>query len=562
MVALPSENHLTVSDDTTMTMRALVLDGYTDEPSCLGVPPFISTYARMAYGAIEDAGATVSYGTIDQWRAGSIDLRRFDLLMAIRHVAVPGKYLRGMPASDRELAAIGQEFVGRSVVSLGTQCRAVPEAVADSYDHLAVGDPDAFVHDIIDGQTISNRRRTQEEWRSWLLWGAKACASHPDHGGPLIAEVQMYRGCVRQFSGGCSFCIEPLQGNVAFREPKDILDEAFALAQVGVRHIRLGAQTCTYSYLAEGVGETETPRPNPDAVRKLLEAISKQARPKVFHLDNANPAVIAAHPKEAREITKAIVEHCTGGNVIAFGLESADPTVARANNLNADPETTLEATRIVNELGRERGATGLPHLLPGINFICGLEGETKATYVANMELLQRVVSEGLLLRRINIRQVIPSRREFKGVRLKREFASFKKAVREHIDLPMLGSLAPNGTVLTDVYTELREGGRTFGRQVGSYPILIGLPYPFEVGRWLDVSVIGRGPRSVTAIAHPTDANTATLSMLEAVSGIGKRRAMAIVRNRPFANDGELWRLLGEDARTARQHLVVGGEGQE
>jgi radical SAM superfamily enzyme with C-terminal helix-hairpin-helix motif len=562
VASLLPANHLTASDDTTMTMKAIVLDGYADEPSCLGVPPFISTYARMAYGAIEEAGADVSYVTIDQWRAGGVDLKRFDLLMAIRHVAVPGKYLRGMPASDRELAAIGRGFAGRSIVSLGARCGPAPGAVADSYDYLAVGDPDAFAHDIIDSRTMSDRRRTQEEWASWLLRGAKACESHPDHGGPLIAEMQMYRGCVRHFSGGCSFCIEPLQGGVAFREPRDILDEAVALAQAGVRHIRLGAQTCAYSYLAEGVGETETPRPNPEAVGKLLEAISEQARPKVFHLDNANPAVIAAHPREARKITKAIAEHCTGGNVVAFGLESADPLVAKANNLNADAETTLEAIRIVNELGRERSETGLPRLLPGINFICGLEGETKATYAANMDFLRRVASEGLLLRRVNIRQVIPSRREFEGVRLKREFAGFKKAVREHIDLPMLDELAPDGTVLRDVYTELREGGRTFGRQAGSYPILIGLPYPFEIGRWIDVSVTGRGPRSIIAIQHPTDPNTATLGMLEAVPGIGKRRAMAIVRNRPFANDGELWRLLGEDARTARRHLTTGREGQE
>lgn len=516
----------------------------------------------MAYGALVDAGVDVSYATVDQWRIGAVDLTKPDLLMVIRHVAVPGKYLRGMPASDRELVKIGHDAARDSIVSLGAQCRAAPDVVADAYDLVIEGDPDAFVHDIARGETATGRKRTPEEWNSWLLKGVEACASHPDHGGPLIAEMQMYRGCVRQFTGGCGFCIEPLQGEVVFREPKDILEEAGALAGVGVRNLRLGAQTCTYSYKAEGVGETETPTPNPGIIRRLFEAISREVRPKVLHVDNANPAVIAAHPEESREITKAIAEHCTSGNVVAFGLESADPEVARANNLNSDPEEVLEAMRIINELGRDRGPTGLPRLLPGINFVCGLEGETKATYAANLEFLQRVLSEGLLVRRTNIRQVIPSRRQFSGVRFRREFTLFKKTVREQIDLPMLANLIPDGTILTDVYTELREGGRTFGRQVGSYPILVGLPYAFETGHWIDVSVVDRGPRSVTAIAHPTDVNTATLSMLEAVPGIGRRRAMAIVRGRPFTNDDELWRLLGEEATMARAHLAVLSEGRE
>jgi len=110
-----------------------------------------------------------------------------------------------------------------------------------------------------------------------------------------------------------------------------------------------------------------------------------------------------------------------------------------------------------------------------------------------------------------------------------------------------------------VYTELREGGRTFGRQTGSYPILVGLPYPFDVGQRIDVKVTGRGPRSVGGLVHPTDVNKATLSMLGAVPGIGKKRAMAIVRRRPFANVDELWAMFDEPEalRWVKQHLTVG-----
>ena len=47
-----------------------ILDCYTVEPSGLGVPPFLSTYARAAYGALSTAhpGADVRYLTIDDVR--------------------------------------------------------------------------------------------------------------------------------------------------------------------------------------------------------------------------------------------------------------------------------------------------------------------------------------------------------------------------------------------------------------------------------------------------------------------------------------------------------------
>jgi radical SAM superfamily enzyme with C-terminal helix-hairpin-helix motif len=368
----------------------------------------------------------------------------------------------------------------------------------------------------------------------------------------------MYRGCVRYISGGCSFCIEPLFGDVLFRKPSDILSEVDALSKVGVRNFRLGAQSCVYCYMSTEVGRSETPKPNPEAVTKLLEGINRTARPEVFHLDNANPAIIATHPKESEEITKAIVENCTSGNVLAYGLESADPKVAKANNLNANPEQTLEAIRLVNRIGAPRGPSGMPCVLPGINFVVGLEGESKETYRLNLEFLDRVLKEGLLLRRINIRQVIDSRTVFPGVRSKSDFMSFKRAVRERVDLPMLEKLLPNGTVLKSVYPEVLEGGRSFGRQVGSYPILVEIPYRLELGKKLDVAIVGRGYRSVAGIVHPTDVNTATLSMLESVPGIGRKRAMAIVRGRPFNDKNDLWHLFDEPKAlaSAQFHLTA------
>jgi len=540
-------------------MKALVLDGYTDEPACLGVPPYISPYARLAYGALSDVGAEVAYVTIDQWRSGRVDLDRYNVLAVIRNIAVPGKYLRGMPASDNELAQIGRGFKGERLASLGTDPKKASSQVKANFDHLASADLDATLFDLMTTNKFIDRHRTAFEWNAWLLKGAEACQYHPDLGGPLIAEVQMYRGCVRYISGGCRFCTEPLLGHVQFRKPQEILEEVLALAKMGVRNFRLGAQSCVYCYMSRETGETETPTPNVEMVSRLLRAIRERVDPEIFHLDNANPAVIAEHPAEAAEITRAIAEYCTSGNVLAFGLESADPKVARANNLNATAEQTLDAIRLVNKFGSERGPTGLPRVLPGINFVCGLEGESKETYRLNLEFLREVLEEGLMLRRINIRQVIPSRQDFPGPVSKKDFAEFKRKVREEIDAPMLERLMPDKTVLRSVYSELKQGGRTFARQVGTYPLLVDVPYPIEIGEKFDVAVTGRGFRSISGIVHPTDANKATLAMLEAVPGIGKKRAMSIVRNRPFKDPSDLWKLIDEPKAlaSAQFHLSVG-----
>ena len=536
-----------------------MLDGYTDEPACLGVPPFISPYARLSFGALADAGAETAYATIDQWRACEVELDRYRLLGVIRNISVPGKYLRGMPASDRELAEISREFRGRAIASLGVDPKRLGRDIIGLFDHVASEDLDASLHDLVSSGVVADRRRTPQEWNDWLLKGARACPMHPDHGGQLIAEVQMYRGCVRYLSGGCAFCTEPLLGEVSYREPNEVLEEVLALSREGVRNFRLGAQSCVFCYKSVETGKTETPRPNTAAVQHLLRSIRERVNPDVFHLDNANPAVIAEHPRESREIVKAIATYCTSGNVLAFGLESADPEVARANNLNATAEQTLEAIRLVNEIGKERGPSGLPYVLPGLNFVCGLRGETKRTYQLNLDFLRRVLSQGLMLRRINIRQVIPSRAEFPGVASKADFERFKRAVRTEIDSPMLDRLVPYGTVLRSVYAEVREGARTFGRQVGSYPLLVSVPYPVAIGTVFDAAVTGRGMRSVAGIVHPTDVNSATMSMLEAVPGIGKKRAAAIIRNRPFARPDDLWRLFDEPIAlaSAQFHLSVG-----
>ncbi|MDD1770999.1 MAG: radical SAM protein, partial [Methanomassiliicoccales archaeon] len=277
---------------------------------------------------------------------------------------------------------------------------------------------------------------------------------------------------------------------------------------------------------------SETPRPNPEAIEDLLSGIDA-LKVDVLHLDNANPAVIAMHPKESRRIAESIVRHCTSGNVLALGMESADPAVIEANNLNASAQQVMDSIVMLNEVGRERGPNGMPRLLPGVNFIIGLDGETKNTLRLDLEFLRKVRENGMLLRRINIRQVMPLRREFNEGVSHSDFVRFKESVRDEIDRPMLQEMLPEGTVLNRVFTELREGNRTFGRQIGSYPLLIGFEYPLALGSFVDAAIVDWGKRSVTAVEHPLKVNSCPLAALSSLPGIGKKRAARILRRRPF-----------------------------
>ena len=58
---------------------------------------------------------------------------------------------------------------------------------------------------------------------------------------------------------------------------------------------------------------------------------------------------------------------------------------------------------------------------------------------------------------------------------KKLFKQYKREVREEIDNPMLQRVAPVGTLLPDVHLEYHQEGTTFGRQLGTYPLLVGIP---------------------------------------------------------------------------------------
>ena len=538
-------------------MKVVILDGYVDEPSNFGVPPYISPYPRYLAGAVRDAGHAWEYVTIDQVRSGRP--LRGDLLAVISGPIVPGKYLRSLPISEKEVLRHANAFEGPRVFGGPlARFRFFDEALTAPFDHVAVRDLDTAVYDHLTESDWTNRDRTMEEWDRWGLLGADVITHHPDFPEPLVVELDTSKGCVRYVNGGCSFCIEPQYGITKFRPVKGVLAEVRRLAELGAVNFRLGGQADFFSYQALGLGTSPTPQINVPVLEALLHGIHDAApRLRVLHTDNGDPAMIVAHPDEAMAALRLLVRYTSPGNLLSFGLESADPAVTEANNLNIDADGCLEAIRMVNAVGRERGENGLPQLLPGLNFVTGLTGETKKTFDLNLAFLKHLLEEDLWVRRINIRQVRPVRQEFEPTGLHSEFRRFKESVREGIDHEILRRILPEGTVLRDVYLEIRHGHVTYGRQIGSYPILVGLPYDLDVNRFVDVKITSHGERSVTAVEFPLDVNRASLKALEALPGVGAKRAARIVRHRPFANLAGLAAALDDAAVVEGVRSFVG-----
>lgn len=111
--------------------------------------------------------------------------------------------------------------------------------------------------------------------------------------------------------------------------------------------------------------------------------------------------------------------------------------------------------------------------------------------------------------------------------------------QEEIDKKMLEKIVPRGTVLKRVYLELQRGNYTFGRQIGSYPIVVVLPYKAEIRRFVNVKIVAHGERSVTAVIYPMDPLKASLDELRAVPGIGMKKAVGIIRERKNKSKEEL-----------------------
>ncbi|MGY5853257.1 MAG: radical SAM protein [Candidatus Thorarchaeota archaeon] len=535
----------------------MIVDGYVDEPTCLGVPPYISTYPRYISGAIwtHSPQTEIIYQTIDQVRMDLTQARNIwaksDMILLIAGMIVPGKYLGGTPISVREAKAFFSDIqlddIPRILVGpwarfgcglQGGRLALSSEILSPPFTHIVQGDAEVVL-----GQMAQDRwdmtsidldatRVSAAEIEDYTLRGTHIITQFPGYAsGHLICEIESYRGCPRFFTGGCSFCTEPLYGRPQVRQPEDIIREVQMLYEAGVQAFRIGRQADLFTFGSEEMGDEEFPLPNPDVIERLFSGIRKVAPDlQVLHIDNVNPGTIAHHPEESRRIVKTIIKYHTPGDVAAFGIESVDPEVMKRNNLKVSEDEALTAIRILNEVGGTRFDWGLPHLLPGINLLYGLPGERKQTMEYNLSFLEKLVEESLMVRRINIRQVIGfpgtgiDQGKTRGLK-RSQFIRHKQEIRDKIDLVMIQRVVPLGTVIRSAFVEQERGNSYLLRQLGTYPILCQMPGGAEQTRlFQDVFVIDHGPRSVTVLPFPFHVRSGSLSQWKAIPGLGAKRA--------------------------------------
>jgi len=119
-------------------MNYTILDCYTDEPAGLGVPPYLGTYPRYLFGALDNP----YYLTIDDLRLhkfgepkkqpktniriynltkNAVDvakiLAKTDILVVIAGIQTPGKYLSAVPGTLYEITQLIQDLKCRKILT-------------------------------------------------------------------------------------------------------------------------------------------------------------------------------------------------------------------------------------------------------------------------------------------------------------------------------------------------------------------------------------------------------------------------------------------------------------
>jgi radical SAM superfamily enzyme with C-terminal helix-hairpin-helix motif len=542
--------------------KGVILDGYVDEPTALGVPPYLSPYPRYVAGAFALAGVPYHYMTVDSWRHSPElqEATRADsqtLLVVISGLTVPGHYRGGTPITLPELTRVAESCAGRVLVGgpirhgfTMTGGTTALEAQGLAGGNIVVGDLDEAVVRVLAGVDPGRPNRPLSAVAERAVAGASIVGQHP--GFPhIICEIESARGCERLEH--CSFCTEGLQEGLDFRSHEAIVGEVEALAANGTRHFRLGKQPNFFAWPGRRA-ENGVVAPDPEAIAALYRDIRRVAPElQTLHIDNVNPGFVASFPDECLDIARTISTYNTSGDVAAMGIESLDPAVVTRNRLKCSPQDSRKAIEIINRAGRGRRNRGLPDLLPGINLLYGLPGESAATYELNMAFLERLIEDDLLVRRINVRQVMV----FPGTPLhdwsggsqpklnKGRFKRFKRRLFESVERPMLEQVAPVGTLLRGVVPEFRDGDVTFGRPLASYPLLVGIPFVLELGQPLDVIVVSHGFRSVTGLPWPLPVNSLPEKGWSAIPGVGQKRARRMRGGVPFGSLEHLLSSLDE-----------------
>jgi radical SAM superfamily enzyme with C-terminal helix-hairpin-helix motif len=542
--------------------RYLILDCFVDEPACFGVPPFVSPYPRYLFGALIDAGHSeqdIDYCTIDKIRSASFAIadENYDKVFLIGGAVVPGKYLGEKIGRYDEIVRIVQANPRCEIVIGGLAGRLIAQHDFRNVTALS-GDIEQFAFSGMKKDEL----RSYGDLDRWAVIGAQMVKRHPDFP-HLVAEMESYRGCPRK--SHCSFCSESVYDSIAMRSVHGIISEVDALIAQGISRFRIGRQADILAYGTRfGEYRDGYPRPEPSAVEELfseLRARRDDGRITTLNIDNANPGTIARYPAESGRIIHAIAQSITPGDTMPLGIESFDPKVVAANNLKVNRDEAISVVRLINEIGGAR-VDGIPVLLPGINLIHGLAGESAESFRTNYEALLAIRDQNLLVKRINIRSLLPfpgtdaaQTRPRTDKRIENRYEFYRDKIREDIDRVMLERIYPVGTIIRDVRVVEHRFEFSLARPLQSYAITMKIPRPLDIGSFFDMAVIAHRERSIIALPVPIQINQLSGKALEYIPGIGKRTAGEIVLRRPLSSVGDLLVIAPSVSGEILKHLT-------
>lgn len=483
----------------------VIVDCYTDEPSGLGVPPFLSVHSRYIAGALEEKGRQYYYLTIDDLRycnGEKNDSKTYNkriinttknkdnvesiLLNAENVYVVMGcfvkyDYVSAEPPTFAEVEELLKKYKQNKLLfySLGGN-----ELTRENIRRTV---PQGLFDEIIFGNTYNyfigeNNNKFKPNYDKLKTIAVSSSSVLKQLSRPLVIEIETATGCNRK--PGCTFCIEGMRGlPLQFREIEDIVSEMKSLYENGALYFRLGRQPNFYAYKDS----------NPNEIEKLFKRIWEECpNIKTLHIDNVSPHNV--NTPEGIKITEIVSKYTTAGNITPFGIESFDPKIRELCNLNGSLDDIHKSIGIINKYGKERGENGLPKLLPGINIIYGLDGQSENTLSYNLENFNKILESGNWVRRVFVRKLTsPYGEQFDNYNKDKleEFKNWSSKIENDFTIPMLKEVFPIGLVIKDLRMEMYKEGNSILRQMATCPVRVVVENTeLKLDDFYDVKIIG------------------------------------------------------------------------
>mgnify|MGYP004510327069 CR=1 FL=1 len=483
----------------------VIIDCYTDEPSGLGVPPFLSVHSRYIAGALTEKNIKYYYLTIDDLRYAHGEkhyknsfnkriinttinkdnvmdiLNNSDNIYIVMGCFVKYEYVSAEPPTFVEVEKLLNKIESRKVLfySLGgnelTRENIRQTVPSGLFDEIVFGN----TYNYFINETKNKFKPNYDKLRNISIESSSILKQLTR---PLVIEIETATGCNRK--PGCTFCIEGMRGlPLQFRPIDDIVSEIKSLYDQGALYFRLGRQPNFYAYMDC----------NADKIEELFIKIwDKCPNIKTLHIDNVSPHNV--NTEEGKKITKIVAKYTTPGNITPFGIESFDPLIRNKCNLNGSIDDIHESIKIINKYGKKRGKNGLPKLLPGINIIFGLDGQSKETLSYNLDNFKKILKSGNWVRRVFVRKLTsPYGEQFDHYTESElvEFQNWSKEIEKQFIIPMLKEVFPIGLEISDLRMEMFKDGNSILRQMATCPIRVVIENKkLELDKFYKIKVIG------------------------------------------------------------------------